>query len=91
MVTVRKPVINPSANPNMIGKGKPGKYPFFLQCKEGYDGACEDADYRHYGWQDALGETEEHDAHEHRVENEVAQPHLDVLKRETQTLQLVKP
>ena len=29
----KKPAINPKANPNMIGKGKPGKIPFFSSIK----------------------------------------------------------
>ena len=30
---INKPVINPPANPSMIGKGKPGKIPFLSSIK----------------------------------------------------------
>ena len=31
---INKPVINPPANPSMIGKGKPGKIPFLSSMKK---------------------------------------------------------
>ncbi len=31
---INRPVINPPANPSMIGKGKPGKIPFLSSMKK---------------------------------------------------------